>query len=46
MDEYIHKVAVPQVKEILTNYGPHRRALVGHAGGHDQGTRRHAAARC
>ena len=22
MDEYIRKIAVPQVKEILTNYGP------------------------
>ena len=30
-DEYLDKVAVPQVKEILTNYGPVCRALVGHA---------------
>ncbi len=22
MDEYIDKIAVPQVREILTNYGP------------------------
>ena len=36
MDEYIRKIAVPQVREILTNYGADRRALVGHAGRHER----------
>ena len=32
MDDYIDKIAVPQVSEILTNYGGlPGRALVGHA---------------
>ncbi len=44
MDEYIRKIAVPQVREILTNYGPLARPLVGHARRHDQGAGRHAAA--
>jgi alpha-L-fucosidase len=36
MDEYLRDIAVPQVKEILTKYGPHpRRAVVGHAVRHD-----------
>ena len=42
MDDYIDKIAVPQVREILTQLrqGHSRRALVGHAPRHEPGSRR------
>jgi alpha-L-fucosidase len=47
MDEYIDQVAVPQVKEILTNYGrASRRALVGHADNMNKERADEARCRC
>jgi len=39
MDDYIDKIAVPQVKESLELRRISRRALVGHAARHEPGTR-------
>jgi len=44
MDEYIRKIAAPQVREILTNLWRHCRSMVGYALGHEQGTGRYAFA--
>ena len=40
MDDYLGNVAVPQVRELLTEFGPDRHALVRHPGEHDRHPRR------